>query len=144
MTIRAPDPVIQPEHVEMLLRAAGLAPSLHNSQPWQFAVGASHVEVYADPSKQLRDSDPSGRSLLISCGAAVFNLRVAFARLGYGPRPRLVPDEADPTLVATVDVDKRQRGHRSGPVLRSSARPQNQQAPIPGPQPAAFAVRHSE
>ena len=59
MTIRAPGPVIQPEHVEMLLRAAGLAPSLHNSQPWQFAVGASHVEVYADPSKQLREADPT-------------------------------------------------------------------------------------
>src|SRR5687768_13697004 len=109
MTIRTPDPVIQPEHVDLLLRAAGLAPSLHNSQPWQFAVGASHVEVYADPSQQLRDSDPAGRSLMISCGAAVFNLRVAFAHLGLRPRPRLMPDEADPTLVATIDVDQGQR-----------------------------------
>jgi len=109
MTVRALDPVIQPEHVDMLLRAGGLAPSLHNSQPWQFAVGSNHVEVYADASRQLRDSDPTGRSLLISCGAAVFNLRVAIAHLGFHPRPRLMPDPNDPTLVATIDVDKRQR-----------------------------------
>ena len=110
MTIRVPDPVIRPDHVDMLLRAAGLAPSLHNSQPWQFAVGSSHVEVYADASRQLRHSDPAGRSLLISCGAAVFNLRVAFAHLGLRPRPRLLPDEANPTLVATIEVDKGQQG----------------------------------
>jgi hypothetical protein len=109
MTIRAIDPVIQPEHVDVLLRAAGLAPSLHNSQPWQFAVGSRHVEVYADASQQLRSSDPSGRSLLISCGAAVFNLRVAFAHLDLLPRPRLLPDPADPTLVATLEVNRQQR-----------------------------------
>jgi hypothetical protein len=110
MSIRVPDPVIPPEHVDMLLRAAGLAPSLHNAQPWQFAVGSSHMEVYADASRQLRDSDPAGRSLLISCGAAVFNLRVAFAHLGLHPRPRLMPDEGDPTLVATIEVDKGRQG----------------------------------
>lgn len=110
MTIRVPDPVIQPEHVDMLLRAAGLAPSLHNSQPWQFAVGTSHVEVYADASRQLRGSDAGGRSLLISCGAAVFNLRVALAHLGLRPRARLMPDVADPTLVATIEVDNAPQG----------------------------------
>src|SRR5688500_6555381 len=109
MTVREPDPFIQPEHVDLLLHAAGLAPSLHNSQPWQFAVGTSHVEVYADASQQLRNSDPTGRSLLISCGAAVFNLRVAAAHLGLRPRTRLMPDPGDPTLVATIEIDKRQR-----------------------------------
>jgi hypothetical protein len=107
MATRALNQVIQPEHVDTLLGAAALAPSLHNSQPWQFAVGASCVEVYADPSQQLRMADPSGRSLLISCGAAVFNLRVAAAHLGLRPRPHLMPDPADPTLVATIDVDRR-------------------------------------
>lgn len=109
MTVRSQGPVLGAEHVHMLLRAACLAPSLHNSQPWQFAVGSSHVEVYADASRQLRNSDPTGRSLLISCGAAVFNLRVAFAHLGFRPRPRLMPDRADPTLVAIVEVERRQR-----------------------------------
>ena len=40
---------LAPEDVDLLLRAAVRAPSLHNSQPWAFAFGDHHVEVYADP-----------------------------------------------------------------------------------------------
>jgi nitroreductase len=107
MASRTLDRVIRAEHVDVLLGAAGLAPSLHNSQPWQFAVGSSHVEVYANPSQQLRNADPTGRALLISCGAAVFNLRVAAAHLGYRPRPRLMPAPSDQTLIATLDFERR-------------------------------------
>lgn len=89
-----------------LLEAATTAPSIHNSQPWKFAVGARRIELYADPARHLRVSDGSGRSLLISCGAALFNLRVAAEHLGFHPRIRLLPGE-DPKLVAIVDVDHR-------------------------------------
>jgi nitroreductase len=100
------------EDVATLIGAARLAPSLHNSQPWSFGVGKEHIEVYADASRQLRNADPGGRSLLISCGAALFNLRVAAEHLGFRPRVRLLPDAADPTLVAVVETGHRrsQRG----------------------------------
>lgn len=103
----ADEAILGPEAVDVVLGAAILAPSLHNSQPWTFALGRHHVEVYADASRQLRNADPSGRSLLISCGAAIFNLRVAAEHLGMRPRVRLLPDPADPTLVAVVTVDRR-------------------------------------
>lgn len=90
-----------------LLEAATRAPSVHNSQPWRFAVGARRIEVYADPRRQLRVADAPGRSLLISCGAALLNLRVAAEHLGFHPRVRVLPSPDDPTLVATVDVDHR-------------------------------------
>lgn len=90
-----------------LLEAATLAPSVHNSQPWQFDVGARSIDVYADAARQLRFSDASGRSLLISCGAALFNLRVAADHLGFHPRVRLLPTSADPTHVAHIQVDHR-------------------------------------
>ena len=89
-----------------LLEAAVAAPSIHNSQPWQFLVGSRRIELYADPARHLRVSDGSGRSLLISCGAALFNLRVAAEHLGLHPRVRLMASE-DPTLVAVVDIDHR-------------------------------------
>jgi hypothetical protein len=89
-----------------LVEAATAAPSIHNSQPWRFLVGPRRIELYADPRRQLPIADASGRSLLISCGAALFNLRVAAAHLGFHPRVRLLPSE-NPTHVATVEVDHR-------------------------------------
>lgn len=89
-----------------LLETAIAAPSIHNSQPWRFVVEPRRIELYADPRRQLHMADPGGRSLLISCGAALFNLRVAAEHLGFHPRVRLLPSE-NPTLVATVDVDHR-------------------------------------
>lgn len=93
----------------LLLTAATAAPSLHNTQPWLFEIdaGAGRILVYADPSRQLRRTDPSGRSLLISCGAALFNLRVAAEHLGFHPRVRVLPDASDPTLVAKVELGRR-------------------------------------
>jgi hypothetical protein len=95
-----------------LLEAATAAPSVHNSQPWQFEVGPRSVDLYADRDRQLTVADASGRSLLISCGAALFNLRVAADHLGFHPRVRLLPTPSDPTHVARFDVDHRH--HRPG------------------------------
>jgi nitroreductase len=99
--------LIGPEDVVALLGAATAAPSLHNSQPWAFAVGPRHIEVCADATRQLRNADPAGRSLHISCGAALFNLRVAAEHIGFHPRIRLLPDPSDPTLIAVADVNHR-------------------------------------
>ena len=68
---------------------------------------AGHVMLFADPGRQLTRADPSGRSLLISCGAALFNLRVAAEHLGFRPRVRVLPSPAEPTLVAHVSLDSR-------------------------------------
>ena len=110
---------------ELLLRAAVAAPSFHNTQPWQFAVASDRVEVYADPSRQLRHADPSGRSLLISVGAAVFNLRVAGEHLGFQPTVRLarevqLPGPA-PVLVATVDLGRRTGAGELAPLFPAVA-----------------------
>jgi nitroreductase len=89
-----------------LLEAAVAAPSVHNSQPWRFEIRPRRIDIYADPQRQLRIADANGRSLLISCGAALFNLRVAAEHLGFHPRVRLLPSD-NPILVATVEVDHR-------------------------------------
>jgi hypothetical protein len=97
------------EDERALLTAATSAPSFHNSQPWSFDLHDDRLRIYADPSRQLTRADPSGRSLLISCGAALFNLRVAAEHLGFHPRVRLLPDADDQTLVASVQLGSRQR-----------------------------------
>jgi nitroreductase len=84
------------------VRAAVLAPSLHNSQPWRFRLTADGLDVFADPSRRLEALDPAGRELLISVGAALFTLRLALRREGRLPESDLFPEPDDPDLVARV------------------------------------------
>ncbi|MCH0565198.1 nitroreductase family protein [Streptomyces sp. MUM 2J] len=84
------------------VRAATAAPSIHNSQPWLFRIGDGTVDVLADPGRRLEAIDPSGREMLISIGAAVFNLRLALHAQGWTPETRLFPEAAEPDRVARV------------------------------------------
>jgi hypothetical protein len=87
------------------VRTATLAPSLHNSQPWRFRISDGAVEVYADPSRRLDVLDPDGREMHVSVGAALFTLRLAIRRTGVMTRVQLLPDPAEPDLVARVVQD---------------------------------------
>src|SRR6266700_5341051 len=92
---------IPAESVPALLATAARAPSIFNTQPWLFRVTTNAIELYPDPSRRLR-SDPSGREMLISCGAALFGLRLAIKALGYQPAVGLLPDPERPDLLARV------------------------------------------
>jgi nitroreductase len=87
-----------------LLRAATLAPSMHNTQPWRFRVVRADqaIELYADPSRMLKYGDPDGRAVHIACGAALFNLRLAAAVAGREIVVRLLPDPGRPQLLAAL------------------------------------------
>ena len=84
-----------------LIATAARAPSVHNTQPWRFKVTRSVIELYADPRRKLR-ADPAGREMLISCGAALFGLRLAIRSLGYQPVTELLPDPDRVRLLARV------------------------------------------
>ncbi|ROR90842.1 Acg family FMN-binding oxidoreductase [Nocardioides aurantiacus] len=74
-----------------LVRTACLAPSVHNSQPWSWRIPAPDVvELYADRSRQLADTDPLGRELRLSCGAALHHLTVAARAFGFEPHVEVV------------------------------------------------------
>jgi len=88
-------------HAGFLVAAAARAPSVHNTQPWRFRAGPDAVELWTDPRRKLR-ADPSGREMLISCGAALFGLRLAIRSLGYLPVTQLLPDPARLRLMARV------------------------------------------
>ncbi len=89
---------------EAVLGIAGRAPSLHNSQPWRFRVGATSIELLLDRSRLLPAIDPTGRESVLSCGAALYSLRLAIAGVGFEPEVRLLPDPVDPTHLATVSL----------------------------------------
>lgn len=94
---------IPADQVEYLIATAARAPSVQNTQPWRFRVGPFSLELYADPDRKLR-LDQLGRELLISCGAALFGLRLAIRSLGYLPVVDLLPDPARLRLLARVSL----------------------------------------
>jgi hypothetical protein len=83
------------------------APSVHNTQPWRFTGDGHQISLHADPARQLIVADPDGREMLISCGAALFTARLALRSLGYIPEAAVLPDPAQPVLVARVSWPQR-------------------------------------
>lgn len=99
-----PHDVSRREQMRFLLNFAVLAPSIYNTQPWVFRTTGDAVEVYADRSRLLHVSDPKGRQLVISCGAALMNLRVAIRRYGRIPIVKTFPHMDIPDLLASVKM----------------------------------------
>ncbi|MGU7812171.1 Acg family FMN-binding oxidoreductase [Burkholderia sp. AW49-1] len=92
------------QQMRELLGYAVLAPSSHNSQPWRFLVNGATISVCADRVRALPVVDPFDRELIISCGAALLNLRVALDHAGLAHTITTFPSEVDPDLLATVRV----------------------------------------
>jgi hypothetical protein len=86
------------------LRFAILAPSSHNTQPWLFRVGEEAVDLLLDRSRGLPVADPEDRELTLSCGAALYHLRLALTAFGVGHAVQLVPDPEDPDLAARLSL----------------------------------------
>ncbi|RSM85128.1 nitroreductase [Kibdelosporangium aridum] len=90
--------------LQAALEAAVLAPSPHNSQPWRFEVTDGQVDVLLDESRVLAVADLGGREARMSCGAALFNLRMALRAQGLPVYVSLMPVAERRDLLARVRV----------------------------------------
>jgi nitroreductase len=91
-----------PEQIESALTTASLAPSVHNTQPWRFRVRRDRIELHPDPDRKLAATDPEDRELRLSCGAALFNLRLALQSMGVRPLVSMLPGHDAPGALAVV------------------------------------------
>lgn len=103
--------VQHPDHhiVATALEMANRAPSLHNSQPWLWKVGSQTVHLYAQPGHHLPHTDPDGRDMMVSCGAALHHCVVAFAALCWRAVVHRIPNPAEPDHLASLEL------HRASP-----------------------------
>ena len=83
-------------------RASLHAPSVFNTQPWNWHIAGDTLELTSDPSRRLDTTDPDGRLLLISCGAALHHARTALSAAGYAATVDRFPDPARPELLARI------------------------------------------
>ena len=94
-----------------LVRAAILAASPHNTQPWLFRVSDSSIEMCIDTQRNVGGLDPYLREEHIGMGCALENLMLAAGANGYAATATLQPAklEAIPAdrqirLVARVEL----------------------------------------
>ncbi|WP_280484188.1 Acg family FMN-binding oxidoreductase [Nocardia farcinica] len=122
--------------VATALALAGRAPSVHNVQPWRWRIDRHSVHLYLDPARTLPRTDPDRRDVVISCGAALHHLTVAFTAMGWASVVTRLPDPADENHLATIRlVPHRATGHD---IAMSAAIPQRRTdrrryAPLPLP-----------
>lgn len=125
------------EKLIFLVNYAVLAPSILNTQPWRFGIVEDQVKIFADWSRALPVTDPEGRELTISCGAALLNLRVAMRAFGYGSDVKIYQsaekDEplAEIKLVGTVDPSADDLGLRNAIVMRRTNRQKMESRALP-------------
>lgn len=91
------------ETVQAALDVACRAPSVHNTQPWCWAVAAHSVHLFADTARQLPVLDPNGRAMTLSCGAALHHARIAFAALGWQAQVHRSPNPHDRDHLAAIE-----------------------------------------
>lgn len=92
------------EQLKFLINYAVLAPSSHNTQPWSFNIVDDLVELHLDRSRALNIADPDCRELIISCGSALFNLRIAIRHFGYRDVVEVLPERRNPNLLARIGL----------------------------------------
>jgi hypothetical protein len=98
--------------------AAGLAPSIHNTQPWRWHLSGDSLDLNLEPSRLLQVADPDTRLATLSCGAALHHARVSLAAQGWRATVTRIPDPAHPEHLAHLRVD----GPAPAPVEALTAR----------------------
>ncbi len=123
-----PAAVVKAEVIEEAVRLACRAPSLHNSQPWQWVLAdGGKLQLFLDQTRVML-SDRSGRQALIGCGAALDHLRVAMAAAGWQAQINRFPDPDDSNHLASIkfapldDVTEGDRRRAAAILLRRTDR----------------------
>lgn len=118
-------------------RLAQRAPSVFNTQPWRWYVGSNALELLREPDRTLEVTDPAGRQLLLSCGAALHHARLGLTAAGRRITVTRFPDPGTPDLLARIDVrgraepDERVRRLRGAVPRRRTDRRPFGAAPVP-------------
>jgi len=107
-----------------LLEPVQRAPSILNTQPWWFRILADdrielcariaegsayqYLEKYGlelrNGDRRLPSVDPEARELIVSCGAALFNLRLSIRVAGHGLAVSMLPYAQDRSVLASVEI----------------------------------------
>ena len=101
-------------NIPRIVDAVEDAPSVFNTRPWRFEISAAdRIDLRLRADLATLDEDVTRerarkREYVISCGATLFNLRLAIRVAGHDLTVWLLPDpERDRALLASVEIETR-------------------------------------
>ena len=110
-------PFADEDSICRLLEPVQRAPSVHNTQPWYFRIVAEDridicarfgdrgdAEFTMNGNARLPVSPALRRELIISCGAALYNLRLAIRVTGHDLAAWLLPGDSVAQVLASVEI----------------------------------------
>lgn len=95
------------DKLRFLLRFAVLAPSGHNTQPWDFSIKGNEMSLWVNQERSLEGSDPDRHQLLIAFGCMIENLCIAAQYYGFEPKIVYSQDLYKSDLIARILLDVR-------------------------------------
>lgn len=119
--------------LESVLDLAARAPSAGNAQPWRWVVDGSGVQLSADWTRSLGDTDADRRDVLLSCGAVLHHCAVAFAAAGWGSRIVRFPVDG---VLAAFELERHPPGAGSLELAGAITRRRADRRPFRGALPA--------
>ena len=96
--------------IKDILESAILAPSGDNCQPWRFTVYGNRIDIFNLPEKDTSLFNFRQRASLVAHGALIENIQIASSALGYKTKLSILPDRANPNLIATVELEESKAG----------------------------------
>lgn len=79
------------EQIEFIAKCGLLAPSTHNTQPWEFTLDGDSVGIYSSKGRLLPVADKEGNLLAVSMGACVESMVISALSAGYSTTVTLEP-----------------------------------------------------
>ena len=109
------DTMVRTQVIKDAVQLACRAPSLHNTQPWNWVATGKAVHLFLDKDRVLYSTDHSGREAVIGCGAALDHFRVAMAAAGWAANVDRYPNPNNSLHLASIDFSPMEfvtDGHR--------------------------------
>ena len=129
------------DKLKFLLRFAVLAPSGHNTQPWNFSIKGNRISLWVNRDRSLEGSDPHRRQLMIAFGCAIENLLIAANHYGYESSVRYFPNVHDRdwvTEISVVEGKENRRGNDDDFIAAIPSRHTNRSKYLNRPVPKSF------
>ncbi len=111
---------MMPEYIHKILESALQAPSGENSQPWKFRVVGTTIEHYHNPQSDTSIYNYKNRGSFVAHGAAIENMCIAAAALGYKATVSLFPASDNPDYIARITITPSPSSDQSAKKLYST------------------------